>query len=134
MGIIEIIISNIITLFVSLGVTILFFKEKKTEIKLNNLGLAQENRSKEVDTLNRVIDTLQEENSRLREESSNKTTLVEKLYESNGQLRDRNNDLTTQNALLNYTKCIDETCPNRKPPRIKMLETNDNDFINQSNE
>ncbi|MDR0789306.1 MAG: hypothetical protein LBO06_00765, partial [Bacteroidales bacterium] len=79
-------------------------------------------RSKEVDTLNRVIDTLQEENSRLREDSNKKSLLVDKLYETNSVLRDTNNDLTTRNALLNYTKCIDETCPNRKPPRIKILE------------
>jgi len=105
---IELIITSIVSVVISLGGSFVFFKEKKKDI--------------EVDTLNKVIDTLQEENKRKIEDLDKKDILIKELYKDNATFRDKNNELTTANVLLKYTKCTDENCLKRKPPRIKEIE------------
>lgn len=100
---IELIITSIVSVVISLGGSFVFFKEKKKDI--------------EVDTLNKVIDTLQEENSRKKEDLNRKDNLIDKLYADNAVFRDRNNELITQNALLLYNRCTVNHCNKRKPPR-----------------
>ena len=112
---IELIITSIVSVVISLGGSFVFFKEKKKDI--------------EVDTLNKVIETLQEENKNKKEDLDKKDALIEKLYKENGEFRDKNNELTTQNALLSYTKCTDENCRRRKPPRII-----EDEHVNQNQE
>lgn len=100
---IELIITSIVSIIVSLGGSFIFFKEKKKDI--------------EVDTLNKVIDTLQEENSRKKEDLNRKDILIDKLYADNAIFRDKNNALISQNALLLYNKCTVNHCNKRTPPR-----------------
>lgn len=99
----ELIITSAVSIIVSLGGSFVFFKEKKKDI--------------EVDTLNKVIDTLQEENSRKKEDLNRKDVLIDKLYADNAVFRDKNNELIYQNALLLYNKCTINNCSKRKPPR-----------------
>ena len=87
---IELIITSLVSVVISLGGSFVFFKEKKKDI--------------EVDTLNKVIDTLQEENKRKIEDLDKKDALIDKLYADNSAFRDKNNDLISQNALLLYNK------------------------------
>ena len=100
---IELIITSIVSVVISLGGSFVFFKEKKKDI--------------EVDTLNKVIDTLQEENKRKIEDLGKKDALIDKLYLDNSVFRDKNNELISQNALLLYNKCTVNHCRKRKPPR-----------------
>ena len=100
---IELIITSIVSVVISLGGSFVFFKEKKKDI--------------EVDTLNKVIDTLQEENKRKIEDLGKKDALIDKLYADNSVFRDKNNELISQNALLLYNRCTVNHCNKRKPPR-----------------
>lgn len=99
----ELIITSAVSIIISLGGSFVFFKEKKKDI--------------EVDTLNKVIDTLQEENKRKIEDLDKKDALIDKLYADNSVFRDKNNALISQNALLLYNKCTVNNCSKRKPPR-----------------
>ncbi len=110
---IELIITSLVSVVISLGGSFVFFKEKKKDI--------------EVDTLNKVIDTLQEENKRKIEDLDKKDALIDKLYADNSAFRDKNNDLISQNALLLYNKCTVNHCSKRKPPREF---SDDNEEIN----
>ena len=87
---IELIITSIVSVVISLGGSFVFFKEKKKDI--------------EVDTLNKVIDTLQEENSRKKEDLNRKDVLIDKLYADNAIFRDKNNALIYQNAFFRGRK------------------------------
>ena len=100
---IELIITSIVSVVISLGGSFVFFKEKKKDI--------------EVDTLNKVIDTLQEENNRKIEDLIRKDNLINQLYADNSVFRDKNNALIYQNAQLLYNKCTVNHCDNRRPPR-----------------
>ena len=101
---IELIITSLVSVVISLGGSFVFFKEKKKDI--------------EVDTLNKVIDTLQEENSRKKEDLNRKDMLIDKLYADNAIFRDKNNALIYQNALLLYNKCTVNHCNKRIPPQM----------------
>lgn len=111
MDIINMFISNIGNILLGFAGIFFLYNEKKKEAKLIN-------KDREVDTVVKVNDTLQEENKRKNDDLDKKDSLIEKLYKENGDFRDKNNDLTTQNALLTYTKCTDENCRKRKPPRV----------------
>ncbi len=110
---IELIITSLVSVIVSLGGSFVFFKEKKKDI--------------EVDTLNKVIDTLQEENKNKKEDLGNKDIIIDKLYADNAIFRDKNNALIYQNALLLYNKCTVNHCNKRTPPRDF---SDDNEEIN----
>lgn len=122
MDIVNLFISNIGNLLLGFAGIFFLYNEKKKEAKLIN-------KDREVDTVIKVNDTLQEENKRKNEDLDKKDALIEKLYKENGEFRDKNNELTTQNALLSYTKCTDENCRKRKPPRII-----EDEHINQNQE
>ncbi len=100
---IELIITSIVSVVISLGGSFVFFKEKRKDI--------------EVDTLNKVIETLQEENKNKKEDLDKKDALIDKLYADNSIFRDKNNELIYQNALLLYNKCTVNHCNRRTPPR-----------------
>ena len=100
---IELIITSLVSVVISLGGSFVFFKEKKKDI--------------EVDTLNKVIETLQEENKNKKEDLDKKEMLIDKLYADNAIFRDKNNALIYQNALLLYNKCTVNHCNKRTPPR-----------------
>ena len=100
---IELIITSLVSVVISLGGSFVFFKEKKKDI--------------EVDTLNKVIETLQEENKNKKEDLDKKDILIDKLYADNAIFRDKNNALIYQNALLLYNKCTVNHCNKRTPPR-----------------
>lgn len=100
---IELIITSVVSIILSLGGSFVFFKEKRKDI--------------EVDTLNKVIETLQEEAKTKNDYLTNKDNLIDKLYKENGEFRDRNNELSTQNALLSYMRCTINNCSDRRPPR-----------------
>ena len=100
---IELIITSLVSVVISLGGSFVFFKEKKKDI--------------EVDTLNKVIETLQEENKNKKEDLDKKDILIDKLYADNAVFRDKNNALIYQNALLLYNKCTVNHCNKRTPPR-----------------
>lgn len=111
MDLLNLFISNIGNLLLGFAGVFLFYGQKKKEAELIN-------KDKEVDTVIKVVDTLQEELRRKTEDLGRKDNLIDKLYKENGEYRDKNNALTTENALLIYTKCTDENCRKRKPPRI----------------
>jgi hypothetical protein len=99
----ELIITSAVSIIVSLGGSFVFFKEKRKDI--------------EVDTLNKVIETLQEENKNKKEDLDKKDALIDKLYADNAVFRDKNNALIYQNALLLFNKCTVNHCNRRTPPR-----------------
>ena len=110
-------LANFGTLLLSFVGLFFLYNEKKKAANLANVTV-------EIQNAITVIDMLKEERERMDKELEKKDTLIQKLYLDNDDFREQNNSLKTQNAILNYTKCTDNNCTKRIPPRVIDGQTN----------
>lgn len=104
------IITSIIGLLIGGGgVGVLFYKEKKKSLSLQNEESA-------TNIWKRLFDELQEQNVALQAKSDKKDDKIDKLYRDIYKLQEANNALTTENALLRFQKCLVHNCDKREPP------------------
>ncbi len=92
------------------GVGILFYKEKKRSIILQNEGSS-------TDIWKKLVDEVQEQNTTLQVKLDKKDEKIEKLYKDIFKVQNENNTLTTKVGVLEFQKCLNNTCLNRTPPR-----------------
>lgn len=107
------IISSIIGLLLGGGgMGILFYREKKKALSINNEKSIS-------DVWQKIFDEVQEQNSILQTKLDKKDEKIDSLYVDLLKIKSENNTLTTQVGVLTWQKCLVNTCVDRTPPRDK---------------
>lgn len=108
-------IENFITPLITLllgggGMGILFYHEKKK-------SLFVQNESSISDIWKDLFNEMQEQNNLLQTKLDKKDDKIDSLYRDLLSVKNENNNLTTKIGVLEWQKCLENSCVKRTPPR-----------------